>query len=151
VRRIPGKRLHALGHISATRSATTVSQQRASSGAQLRSLLGTEAIERIADDTRRGGAQVLGLKTTSSAYNAPATAITTMVDAQRHDRKRVLPCVRALAGEYGQDAISIGVPAILGLAGVEKIIALPMSEDGAANFRLSAETIRTEIAQLAET
>ncbi len=101
-----------------------------------------DSIERIYDRTRHGGAEVLELRKDSSAYNAPAAAITAMVDAICHDRKRILPCICVLDGEYGQSDITVGVPAILGQNGIERVIELPLNEAEQIAFQSSIDAVR---------
>jgi len=104
--------------------------------------LDDDSIERIYDHTRHGGAEILGLRKDSSAYNGPAAAITAMVDAICHDRKRILPSICVLNGEYGQNDITVGVPAILGQNGIERVIELPLDEAEQAAFQSSIDTVR---------
>jgi malate dehydrogenase len=110
--------------------------------------LDDEMIGRINEKTRNGGAEVLALRQTSSAYNAPAASITTMVDAIAHNRRRVLACVCVLDGEYGQQDITAGVPAVLGSNGIERIVELPLDETENSSFLASIESIRTDLKQL---
>jgi malate dehydrogenase len=118
------------------------------SGIPVTKFLDPAAIERVAEHTRNGGAEVLALRKTSSAYNAPAAAIATMVDAISHNRKRILPCVCVLDGEYGERDVAVGVPAVLGSQGVEKVIELDIDERELAAFRHSLDGIRTSIGLL---
>jgi malate dehydrogenase len=115
------------------------------SGIPVTKFLNPSAIESVAEHTRNGGAEVLALRKTSSAYNAPAAAITTMVDAISHDRKRILPCVCVLDGEYGEHDVTVGVPAVLGSQGVERVIELDLNEMEMAAFRHSLHGIRASI------
>ncbi|HED16690.1 MAG TPA: malate dehydrogenase [Gammaproteobacteria bacterium] len=107
-----------------------------------------QAIDAIVDRTRQGGAEILALKQTSSAYDAPAAAITEMVSAIVHDRRQILPCVSLLDGEYGQTDIAMGVPVVIGDAGVEKVLQLNLSEAEAKHFAASAEQVRADIDSL---
>jgi malate dehydrogenase len=107
-----------------------------------------EQIERISQRTRQGGAEILALRKTSSAYDAPAAAVATMVDAIRHDRKRILPCVAILDGEYGQQDICMGVPVVLGEQGVEKVIELELNARERKEFDASAEHVRNDVSRL---
>jgi malate dehydrogenase len=116
------------------------------SGIPVMKFLDTAAMERITEHTRNGGAEVLALRKTSSAYNAPAAAIATMVDAISHDRKRILPCICVLDGEYGEYDVTAGVPAVIGCEGVEKIIELDLNEPELADFQRSLGAIRTSTA-----
>jgi malate dehydrogenase len=118
------------------------------SGIPVTKFLDPSTSERVAEHTRNGGAEVLALRKTSSAYNAPAAAISTMVDAISHDRKRILPCVCVLEGEYGERDVTVGVPAVLGNRGVERIIELDLNEVELAAFRHSLGSIRTSIDHL---
>lgn len=109
-----------------------------------------EAIGRITERTRRGGAEILALKKTSSANNSPAAAIAAMVDAVVYDRKRVLPCVALLAGEYGLDDVAMGVPCVIGRGGMERVIVLPLIEAEERSFTQSAESVRGDLRRLRE-
>ena len=117
-------------------------------GIPIENFLNKEQIERIAKRTREGGAEILALRKTSSAYDAPAAAVATMVDAIRHDRKRILPCVAILDGEYGQKGICMGVPVILGNHGMEKVVQLDLNAEEKAAFLGSAEHVRADLARL---
>ena len=117
-------------------------------GAPASTFLDAESIARINKRTRHAGAEVLALRQQSSAYNAPAAAIATMVDAISHHRRRVLPCVCNLDGEYGQSDITAGVPAIIGQNGIEKIIELPLDDSEQAGFEASIESIRADLKHL---
>ncbi|NNG11854.1 MAG: malate dehydrogenase [Halobacteria archaeon] len=111
-------------------------------GVNAATLLDPAASARIIEHTRNGGAEVLTLRKDSSAYNAPAAAICTMVDAIYHDRKRVLSCVSVLEGEYRQSDISVGVPVVLGRNGIEQVIELPLNETERMDFQQSIDSIR---------
>jgi malate dehydrogenase len=108
-------------------------------------VLDSAARERITHHTRNGGAQVLDLREDSSAYIAPGAAIATMVDAICHDRRRILPCVSVLDGEYRQQDTTAGVPVILGRNGVERVIELPLNEAELADFQASIDAIRIDL------
>lgn len=110
--------------------------------------LDEESIARINKRTRHAGAEVLALRQLSSAYNAPAAAIATMVDAISHNRRRVLPCVCNLDGEYGQSDITAGVPAIIGRNGIEKIVELPLDDAEQAGFQSSIDSICADLKNL---
>jgi len=114
-------------------------------GIPVEHFLTKEKIEQIVERTRGGGAEILALKQNSSAYDAPAAAIAAMVSAISHNRKRVLPCVAALDGEYGQKDICMGVPVVLGSGGAEKIIELELTSEEASQFKASSEAVRTDI------
>ena len=107
-------------------------------GAPAGTFLDDESIARINKRTRHAGAEVLALRQQSSAYNAPAAAIAAMVDTISHNRRRVLPCVCNLDGEYGQSDITAGVPAIIGRNGIEKVVDPAKSGKSATTFSSSA-------------
>ena len=107
-----------------------------------------DTIERINERTRHGGGEVLALRQTNSAYNAPAAAIATMVDAICNNRRRILPCVCNLDGEYSQTDITVGVPAILGRNGIEQVVELPLDEAERIGFQASIDSIRTDLKHL---
>lgn len=121
------------------------------SGIPLTHFLDQETIQEIIERTRHGGFEILRLRQTSSAYDAPAAAIAEMVDAIGHNRKRILPCVAILQGEYGESKVAMGVPSVLGEEGLESIIELPLTEEEQAQFKRSAEAIRTDLAHISET
>jgi len=107
-----------------------------------------DTIERVNKRTQHGGAEVLGLRQISSAYNAPAAAVATMVDAIANNRRHVLPCVCILDGEYNQQDITVGVPAVLGGKGIEQVVELPLDEAEQEGFLASIESIRADLEQL---
>jgi malate dehydrogenase len=117
-------------------------------GLPLHHFLDQEAIDRIVERTRHGGAEILALKQTSSAYDAPAAAIKAMVEAIVLDRRRVLPTVALLDGEYGARDVAMGVPCVLGSGGMERIIELELNAEEQANFDTSLAGVRADIARL---
>lgn len=118
------------------------------SGIPIGQFLNDEALERVIERTRHGGAEILSLKQTSSAYDAPATAITAMVDAIARDRKRILPTVAVLEDEYGQRDVATGVPCILGQDGMEQVVELDLTEAEQAMFETSVANIREDLGRL---
>lgn len=116
-------------------------------GIPIRQFLSENQLAALIARTRQGGAEILALRKNSSAYTAPAAAIATMVDAIVHDRRRILPCVAILDGEYGERQLAMGVPAVLSGAGLESIIELPLNTTETALLHRSAEAIRQEFAQ----
>jgi malate dehydrogenase len=110
--------------------------------------LDPETIDRIITRTQHGGGEVLELRGNSSAYQAPAAAIATMVDAICSNRQRVLPCVCILDGEYGQHDIPVGVPARLGRGGIEEIIELPLSDAERNAFLASINSVVSDLDHL---
>ncbi len=112
--------------------------------------LDRETIDRINQRTRQGGAEILALKKTSSAYGAPAAAIAEMVSAVVHNRRQILPCVSLLDGEYGLRDIAMGVPVILDSSGVSRVIELELTAEEAAAFSASAAGVRADLDRIAE-
>lgn len=117
-------------------------------GVPIDQFLTPEKIARIAERTRGGGAEILALKKNSSAYDAPGAAVAAMVDAVNRNRKRLMPCVAVLDGEYGERGISMGVPVVLGERGVERIVELPLNAAERAELARSAAAIRADIEKL---
>ena len=115
-------------------------------GIPLDTFLPQEKIQQIVDRTRNGGAEILALKKTSSANDSPAAAVATMVDAVCNNRKRILPCVAILDGEYGHSDLAIGVPVILGNRGMEQVIELQLSETEHRQFQESANQVKKDLA-----
>ena len=114
-------------------------------GIPVSEFLDQATLERLVAHTRQGGAEILALKETSSAYDSPAAAIATMVDAVARNRRRILPCVAILDGEYGEHDIAMGVPVVLGGTGVERVIELPLDEHELAALRASADEVRAHL------
>jgi malate dehydrogenase len=85
----------------------------------------------------------------TSAWYAPGAAVAEMVDSLILDQKRVLPCTALLTGEYGLDGLYIGVPVVLGAAGVERIVELDLNADEQAELARSADAVREVVTVLA--
>jgi malate dehydrogenase len=117
-------------------------------GIPITELMTAERIEALIDRTRNGGAEVVALLKTGSAYYAPAASVVEMVEAILRDRRRILPCAAYLEGEYGVDGLFVGVPVVLGHAGIEKIIEIALLDDEQAAFRKSAGAVRELVAKL---
>ena len=98
-------------------------------GIPLPELMRPERIEELVTRTRNGGAEVVALLKSGSAFYAPASSVLHMVDSILNDRKRVLACAVLLCGEYKLDGLVVGVPVILGAAGVERIIEVALPPD----------------------
>jgi malate dehydrogenase len=110
-------------------------------------LLPKERIDAIVDRTRKGGIEIVNFLKTGSAYYAPAAAAVQMCEAVALDKKRVLPCACWLTGQYGLKDLYMGVPAMLGKNGVEKVLEIKFSEDEKALFQKSAEAIRKTMSE----
>jgi malate dehydrogenase len=117
-------------------------------GVPITELMSTERIEALVERTRNGGAEVVALLKTGSAYYAPAASVVEMIEAILRDRRRVLPCAAYLRGEYGIDGLFVGVPVVLGNGGVEKVIEIALTDDERAAFHRSADSVRGLLAKL---
>jgi malate dehydrogenase len=118
-------------------------------GIPLPDLLSAEQIEALVTRTRNGGAEVVALLKTGSAYYAPAAAVAQMVGAILGDTKAVLPCAALLQGEYGTQGLFVGVPVKLGRAGIEEIVAVTLTAAEQAAFDASAAAVRELVDKLA--
>jgi malate dehydrogenase len=118
------------------------------SGIGIDQFLDEQQIERIVERTRNGGAEVLALRQTSSAYDAPAAAIVEMVDAIVRNRHSLLPVVAILDGEYGYDHAAMGVPCVLGENGVERVLEIELTEEERAQFDASLSGVLEDIKRL---
>lgn len=114
-------------------------------GIPISNFIEKDKLDEIVERTRHGGAEILALRQNSSAYDAPAASVADMVDAIAHDRKRIVPTVSILEGEYGHEDIAIGVPSVLGSSGMEEIISLDMNDEETAMFHNSAALVRKDI------
>jgi len=101
-----------------------------------------ERLEQIIQRTRDGGAEIVGLLKTGSAYYAPATAAIAMAESYLKDKRRLMPCAVHLDGEYGVDGIYVGVPVLIGESGVEKIVEISLNDDEKAGFDKSVAAVR---------
>jgi malate dehydrogenase len=111
-------------------------------GIPITELLPPDRIKALEDRTRSGGAEIVGLLKTGSAYYAPASAAVEMAEAILKDKKKILPCAAYLEGEYGIKNLFIGVPVKLGSEGVEQIIEIKLNEDEKKALQSSAEAVR---------
>ncbi len=101
-----------------------------------------EKLDGIIQRTRDGGAEIVGLLKTGSAYYAPATAAIAMAEAYLKDKKRVLPCAAHLTGQYGVDDLYVGVPVVIGAGGVERIVEIELDAEEQAMFDASVAAVR---------
>ncbi len=99
-------------------------------------------IDEIVQRTRDGGAEIVGLLKTGSAYYAPASAAIAMADSYLKDKKRVLPCAAHLKGEYGVDNLYVGVPVVIGAGGVERIVEIRLDNDEKNQFKNSIKAVQ---------
>jgi malate dehydrogenase len=111
-------------------------------GIPLPDLLPKERIDAIVERTRKGGAEIVNLLKTGSAYYAPSAAVVEMVQAILKDKKKILPCAAYLEGEYGISGLFVGVPVKLGARGIEQIIEIKLTADEKASLDNAAATVR---------
>ncbi len=119
-------------------------------GKPLAEVTDQETIERLVQRTRDGGAEVVALLKSGSAYYAPSSAAAAMVAAVLGDTKEVMPVCAWVSGEYGIDGVYLGVPARLGRRGVEEVVELPLTDEELANLREAAEAVRSKQADVAK-
>ena len=110
-------------------------------GVPISRLLSKQRLEEIVQRTRDGGAEIIGLLKTGSAYYAPSASIAQMVEAVLLDTKQILPCTVYLEGEYGLDGIYVGVPVKLGAGGIEDVIEFELTAEEAAALKQSAAAV----------
>jgi len=118
-------------------------------GIPVTALVDAGRLEQIVARTRNGGAEIVGLLKTGSAYYAPAAATAQMVEAIVRDKKRLMPCAAYCDREYGVGGYYVGVPVILGTGGVEKIVELRLVESERAAFQQSVAAVKALVATMA--
>ena len=101
-----------------------------------------ERLDAIVQRTRDGGAEIVGLLKTGSAFYAPASAAISMAEAYLKDKKRVMPCAARLDGQYGVDGLYVGVPVVIGAGGVERIVEISLNEEEQAGFDHSVNAVK---------
>ena len=111
-------------------------------GIPITELMSPERIEALAMRTRNGGAEIVGLLKTGSAYYAPASAAVEMAESILRDKKKILPCAAYLEGEYGISGLFVGVPVKLGKSGIEEIISLRLLPEEQKALEKSAAAVR---------
>jgi malate dehydrogenase len=117
-------------------------------GIPITDLLPADRIAALVDRTANGGAEVVALLKTGSAFYAPAASTFEMVDAILRDRRRVLPCATYLKGEYGIDGLFVGVPVVLGAGGLQRVIEITLTADERTAFDRSAAAVEELVAKL---
>jgi malate dehydrogenase len=115
------------------------------SGIPVTEFITKDKLDAIVTRARKGGGEIVSLLKTGSAYYAPAAATAQMVESVLRDQKRVLPCSCYLEGEYGLNDIYFGVPAVLGEAGVERIIELPLNGEEKELMQKSASAVQSTV------
>ena len=119
-------------------------------GKPLLDVLEDEVVDGIVQKTRDGGAEIVGLLKTGSAYYAPSSAAAAMVKAVVRDTGEVMPACAWLEGQYGIKDVYLGVPARIGREGVKEIVELPLSDDELEALRTAAEAVRAKQADVAD-
>ena len=117
-------------------------------GIPLPEMLSTERIEAIVKRTRSGGAEIVELLKTGSAFYAPAAATFEVVESILLDRRRLIPCAAYLEGEYGVQGLYVGVPVVIGASGIERIIEITLTAEESAAFKKSADAVQELVALL---
>jgi malate dehydrogenase len=118
-------------------------------GVPITELLPPERVKALEERTANGGAEVVALLKTGSAFYAPAASAYEMVDAILRDRKRVLPCAVLLQGEFGIRDLFVGVPVVLGRAGLERVFEIELMPDERSAFERSAAAVQELVDKLA--
>jgi len=118
-------------------------------GKPLTEVADAETIERLVQRTRDGGAEVVALLKSGSAYYAPSSAAAAMVEAVLGDTGEVMPVCAWVTGQYGIDGVYLGVPARLGRGGVAEVVELPLTDGELADLREAAEAVRSKQADVA--
>ena len=111
-------------------------------GIPVTELMPKEQLETIIQRTRNGGAEIVNLLKTGSAFYAPSAAVVEMIDAIFNDRKKILPCAVFLEGEYGIQGLFVGVPVKLGARGMEQIIEITLTDEERAALEKSAAGVK---------
>jgi malate dehydrogenase len=119
-------------------------------GIPITQLIPRGRLDEIVDRTRNGGAEIVSLLKTGSAYYAPAAATAQMVEAVVRDKKRLIPCAAYCEKEYGVGGYYVGVPVILGASGVERVIELKLTAEEQAAFNKSVAAVKELVGKMAE-
>ncbi len=110
--------------------------------------LDQETLDEMVQRTRMGGGEIVKLLKTGSAYYAPAASAITMAESYLKDQKRILPCAAYLTGEYDIDDLYVGVPAVIGGAGVEKVVEINLDAEAQKQFDASVQAVRDLVASI---
>ena len=117
-------------------------------GVPVTRLLSKERLDEIVDRARKGGAEIVGLLKTGSAYYAPAAATAQMVEAIVKDKRRMIPCAAYCDSEYGVGGYYVGVPVVLGGTGVETVVELELEPQEKADFKNSVDAVQELVATM---
>jgi malate dehydrogenase len=118
-------------------------------GKPITQLLSPEVVERLVQRAVNGGAEIVGLLKTASAFYAPSAGVARMVEAIVADKKEVLPCASVLDGEYGLKDTVVGVPVRLGKGGIKEIVDLILTDAELKTLAASADAVRKQIESIA--
>jgi malate dehydrogenase len=118
-------------------------------GIPVAQLLDRRRLDEIIRRTRNGGAEIVGLLKTGSAYYAPAAATAQMVEAIVRDKKRLIPCAAYCDKEYGVGGYFVGVPVILGSGGVERVVQIELNSEERAAFQKSIDAVKELVKAMA--
>jgi malate dehydrogenase len=116
-------------------------------GIPITELLSADQINKLVERTRNGGAEIVALLKTGSAYYAPSAAALEMVEAILLDKKKILPCSALLEGEYGVKGVFAGIPVKLGAMGIEQFVEVKLNADERAGFMKSVEAVKSGCAK----
>ena len=105
-------------------------------------ILSQDALDNIVQRTRDGGAEIVGLLKTGSAYYAPASSAIQMSESYLYDSKRLLPCASFVNGQYNLNGIYVGVPVVIGSQGIEKVIEISLSKEEQMEFSKSVDSVK---------
>lgn len=111
-------------------------------GVPLQELMSEEDIEALVHRTRNGGAEIVSLLKSGSAYVAPAASVCEMVESILKDQRRILPCSVWLTGEYGLQDVFMGVPVVLGASGIERIVEMALTEEEQNSLTAAADSVK---------
>ncbi|MFZ1080762.1 MAG: malate dehydrogenase [Candidatus Kryptoniota bacterium] len=117
-------------------------------GIPLTEMMSADKIEKLVKRTRDGGAEIVSLLKTGSAYYAPSASVVQMLESIVKDKKRILPCSVYLKGEYGMNDVVIGVPVKIGKKGIEQIIEIKLTDSEKAELKKSANDVKANIAKV---
>jgi malate dehydrogenase len=116
-------------------------------GAPLTKVLDRAKLDAIVERTRKGGGEIVALLGSGSAFYAPAAAAVAMAESYLRDQKRVLPCSAFLDGQYGVKGLFVGVPAVIGAGGVERVVELELTDEEKGMLAKSVESVRRSVAE----
>jgi len=117
-------------------------------GVALGDMVGSATVDALMDRTRKGGAEIVGLLKTGSAFFAPGSSAVAMAASILEDQRRILPCACFLNGQYGFEGVYMGVPAILGKNGVEEIVELPLDVEARVQMQKTHAAVAEDLAAL---